>query len=340
MKTLGRKIVFTALSLFVAGCAASTSVPKHGPIDRPMRSASEISATTTTLRTIGFFGDTHVDSVNFALNATHSAITADGVSRMAAEGCQDILLLGDTMNHGYWKEATDAAAIMGAFYPHHVLATSGNHDPEDTRLTNPWHPFWSTFHTYQTQMWDDKIARLRLISWWSVWNNMDVTDSTAVAQRALLDYFCKTTPENWELVIAQHYPAYSQIYRGGAQPVQQDWFVPQIAERYKVDLVLGAHSHGGPEVYCVALGKPIFVVSGGGGMELSTVVPNFQYNFFYLNLWRDAGAPTMRHHYGVLRVSDAGLDVAFTSIAAADGPGGELLYQFFSPRQTINRRVL
>lgn len=332
-------VIFSAI--FIVGCATIAPVPVVKQPERQTRTSSVWAiSTSATIRTIGFFGDTHMDSVNTALGAIHAAIAQEGISRMLADGAQRLVPLGDIAHRGYCAEHTQARDIFAPFGEQNIWAVAGNHDPEDTRLSNPWYPFWERFETYHTSLHDDSQARLRLINWWSAWNaTPNVSDSTAIAQRLLLDYFCRTTPDNWLLVIAQHYPAYSQIVRGGAQPVQQDWFIPQIANRYKVDLLLSGHCHGGPEVYSPAAGKPIYVVSGGGGMELSTVALSTPYSFFYLNAWRDAGI-MMRHHYGLLRVSDDGIDVSFVSITAVDGPGGQLLYQFFVPRQAISRGSL
>lgn len=280
--------------------------------------------------TIVASSDEHVDLVpeDSILNAIRQLITTRMIAMMRALNPRYWLMMGDMTEKGS-QEEFDILATLVEFLRSIIRANPGNHEgfnPEGLaayRLFVLGTPYGSTYG--DAYRFDDPEIGMRFIA-----GSASYVEAGNEGYLAWLEEQLRSAPEGYFVSYQQHHPPFSQAKRGGFQAKALDRLVP-LLNRYRVDLVLCGHSHAF-EAYQTGMPAdvnecpPLFIVTGGGGMEISPKGPG-DVQFMDTQVYEE------RHHFIKMEVTQTSLHLQAITVESPTGPGGQILFE-----RTLTRR--
>ena len=181
-------------------------------------------------------------------------------------------LVNDANNDQEWGQWFYAAGWINGSIP--SIATPGNHEYDDNRLSQQWRPHFSfptngpdTSKLSETVYFVD-YQGVRFISLDTA--SMDSDPLVSTLQQSLwLDQILKHNPNQWTIIFHHHPMRAATASRTGH--ILLNLFFRQTYERYNVDLVLQGHDHAYARGQSLSLfgkwgGKqsPVYVVSVSG----------------------------------------------------------------------------
>lgn len=280
--------------------------------------------------TIVASSDEHVDCVpeNAVLNAVHRLITTLMVKVMELLNPRYWLMCGDMTEKGT-QEEFDSLAVLVAPLRSIIRANPGNHEgfnPEGLAAYRSFVLGTPSSSTYgDAYRFDDPEIGFRFIAGSSSYVGNDNDGYFDWLEEQL-----RSAPEGYFVSYQQHHPPFSQAKRGGFQAKALDRLVP-LLNRYRVDLVLCGHSHAF-EAYQTGMPAdvnecpPLFIVTGGGGMEISPKGPG---NVLFM----DTQVYEERHHFIKMEVTQSALHLQAITVESPTGPGGQIIFD-----RTLTRR--
>ncbi len=198
----------------------------------------------------------------------------------------------------------------------------GNHDyglnPQAEIDYGKTHPRWVMPSRYYTKTFvvngksDLRVIFLDtspyVVEYQQAGNYADLNQQNPARQTAWLDSLLRVSTEPWKIVVG-HHPIYAFSTAHNGQVELQTTIRP-LLEKYGVQLYIDGHNHD--LEYIKPAGKTYYMISGGGGANLSGIAPNINSDLLF-------GKGTAG--FSVVSVGTDSLHVAFID------SNGAVLYQ-------------